>query len=1195
MADRAVVQGLLERIRDARDGQALPVVKDLFSYLGYEYLNTPLRPDDWPEGAKQALAPGQEPRTLFRSGEFQIFYVPLRDLRISVDERPVMSHLVTKTQYFLAVFSDPAALRWHLVNAKWDDTPQRRRLFRRISAAPGDRLRTASERLALIEAPEGISLLDLKDRHDKAFDVQEVTDIFYRDYERVFETVQGDLQRQTGDIIWTHDFALQFLNRLMFLYFIQRKRWLGEDQEFLGRFWKGYRASRRPKDTFVKEWLSVLFFEAFNKRFSHPAYLPKEIRDILQEAPYLNGGLFLPNQDEKYPFFVSDEIFSEVFSFLESHNFTIREDSPLDQEVAVDPEMLGRVYESLVNVSEEAKERGQAGIFYTPRTEIDLMCRLALVDYLANHLGESRKSLLYETVFSFDPEEREQADLALERENLWPDLDRLLRDVKVVDPACGSGSFLVGMLFVLSDLRKRANKVLGTYVTDYELKKEIIGESLYGVDVMRWAVDVAELRLWLQLVVESDLSLPERIIRPLLPHLSFKIRQGDSLVQEVGGINLSLRGIHEDIPAPLKGKLTRLKGEKRDFYENPLGQYQPSQKQAIEQKELSIFREMLDERAHRLSNRIKGLKQKLEARQADLEGRVVLGLEPGEAQRRKRELEEAELELAKVERARQTLRTAKDIPFVWDIAFAEVFFGTQEGFDIVIGNPPYVRQERIADPRQPKDQARVEEKREYKAKLARSVYAAFPAYFGYDPSKDSVAKKLEAKSDLYIYFYFHGLSLLNPKGSFCFITSNSWLDVGYGKDLQEFLLKHCHVKFVLDNQVKRSFARADINTIIVLFSAPDEKKEGGLEKTTRFVTFKVPFEQVLDPVIVEEIEEAKERLARPEFRVTPLLQKRLLEEGLEGPEEEEEGRRRSPGPLIKMARYIGNKWGGKYLRAPDIYFTILEKGKGKLVRLGDIAEVRRGFTTGANEFFYLDEERIKERGIEEEFLKPVIKTPRDYYSIIIPSRRGEYLLWCDRDKRALKGTNILEYIKWGETQGFDERPSCRGRRPWYALNGPTAPTMLWQSTFFERYLCYECPRGFVADKVFYAITACHLPTATKAFLNSSVVALFMEVEGYQLNHGGIFNTTEWLKRLPVLEGSYPGIGEAYQTLLKRDIRLIADELKEPDRRALDAAVFGILDLPESLLDDLYDEVCQRVHGRILKARRKPTERGRTGS
>ena len=291
------------------------------------------------------------------------------------------------------------------------------------------------------------------------------------------------------------------------------------------------------------------------------------------------------------------------------------------------------------------------------------------------------------------------------------------------------------------------------------------------------------------------------------------------------------------------------------------------------------------------------------------------------------------------------------------------------------------------------------------------MYQAFPRFFRYNPS-GTVSHKLDAKSDLYIYFYFHGLSLLNPKGAFCFITSNSWLDVGYGKDLQEFTLKHCYIKQIIDNQARRSFASADVNTVICLFSAPEEKRESGLERTARFVAFKSPFEGVLDAVIFEEVEEANERHPTPEHRIFPVSQGDLLKAGSD---------QTSP-----QAKYVGDKWS-KYLRAPDIYWTIIEKGEDKLVRLGDIAEVRRGFTTGANEFFYLDDRKIQEWGIEEEFLKLAIKSPRECRSLLIdPSQLKFNLFMCGADRADLAGTAALEYIEWGESEGFDQRPSCQG-------------------------------------------------------------------------------------------------------------------------------------------------------------------------
>jgi len=207
--------------------------------------------------------------------------------------------------------------------------------------------------------------------------------------------------------------------------------------------------------------------------------------------------------------------------------------------------------------------------------------------------------------------------------------------------------------------------------------------------------------------------------------------------------------------------------------------------------------------------------------------------------------------------------------------------------------------------------------------------------------------------------------------------------------------------------------------------------------------FKRPFDEGINTRNLLEIEKAKDIVKTDAYRVFPVKQETLLEDGWEYPEDSDVGANgRSPSQipqqkaLIKdkflTGKYEGNKWGGKYLRAPDIFFTILEKGKGKLVRLGDIAEVRRGFTTGCNEFFYLDNERIKEWGIEEEFLKPVIKSPRECKSILVKPEDLKYKVFvCHKDKKELKGTNALKYIEWGEKQGFHKRPSCCGRKRWW--------------------------------------------------------------------------------------------------------------------------------------------------------------------
>ncbi len=1173
-----------------------PLRKLFWTELNYDRQNDGIARQGWTDTAKNALA---DDPVLFATGgtddAFKVIYARLNSDRLLLTaERPVISKLLENHPYTLFVFSNRDQTDWHFVNVKYDaDDFDRRRLFRRITISPYEKLRTASERIAMLDLAsigpdtEALSPLEIQIRHEAAFDVEDVTKRFFEDYKRVFQVLQEDLAGQTADYRWAHDYALQFLNRCMFLYFIQRKRWLGEDTEFLRSFWESYQATREPTNSFVNRWLNVLFFEAFNNRFhGGHRHFPDHIREALALAPYLNGGLFRENTlDGAHDFQISDHRFKAIFDFLEKYNFTIAEDSPLDQEVAVDPEMIGKVYESLVNVSAEANERGDAGIFYTPRTEIDLMCRLALVDHLTNHLGQEHKPLLYEVLFAFHPDDKAEADGKLAAAQLWDPLDTHLKRLALVDPACGSGSFLVGMLHILDDLRDRINQGVGRLESSFDRKKGIIGQNLYGVDVMEWACHVAELRLWLALVIDAEFSREALHLQnePLLPHFSFNIRCGDSLVQEIGGMNLStLRDAFIGMPRALKGRITRLKNAKLQFFNNDANCPYRSEEE-LAQEELRLFRELIDTRTKNIEEQIERLRQQIDGpqeRQMRLDGTVEDNPD------RQLELQRQQIEtlteaLYRLEAARSALVRAGGVPFVWDIAFVEIFTGEKGGFDIVIGNPPYVRHESIADPKIPREQVTRENKKAYKAKLARSVYQAFPRFFRYRREKDitqdnpsaAVSHKLDAKSDLYIYFYFHGLSLLNPQGAFCFITSNSWLDVRYGKDLQEFTVKHCHIKQIIDNQARRSFASADVNTVICLFSSPDEKSELGLAQMARFVMFKTPFEGVLDAVLFEEVEEANERRNTPEHRIFPISQVALLGGGID------EG--------VPRTRYTGDKWGGKYLRAPDIYWTILEKGKDKLVRLGDIAEVRLGTLTGANQFFYFNDQRIQEWGIEEEFLKPVIKSPRECKSILIdPTQLKFKLFMCGADKANLLGTAALEYIEWGESEGFDQRPSCRSRARWYDLGEREYPDMLWSDAYNDRFGCFENVGNYFGDKRFFLIKFKEENLVTRAYLNSTIIPVLIETEGItNLGEGVIYTNVYWLKTLPILEERCveSEIYQCYETIKTREILPIFDEIQQPDRRALDTLIFDALNLTQGERDGVYEAVIHLVEARLQKA------------
>ena len=534
-------------------------------------------------------------------------------------ERALINKLIIDHPHSLFIFSNLSQNHWHFVNAvhERDEQAHRRRVLRRISVSPEDRLRTASERIACLDTVLakadlfGLDPFSLQKQHEEAFDVEAVTEEFFEDYKKIFTLLTNDLAVQTKDQVWAHDFALQFMNRLMFLYYIERKRWLGNDPDFLHNFWRAYRRAEQPKDSFVSHWLNLLFFNAFNKpkapAVASAAHIPEEFRSALLLAPWLNGGLFAENKlDTEHPYLICDNLIKDVFDFLDQYNFTISEDTPLDQEVAVDPVLIGKVYESLVNVSSETDENGDSGICYTPRIEIDLMSRLSLVDWLRNHLADVHYSVLYEFVFAFNPEDKAAADRRLTELNLWPVVNRLLRSVTVLDPACGSGSFLVGTLMILDDLLSRCAAVLGGDETSYERRKSIVASSLYGVDIMEWAVHVAELRLWLQLVIDTDLDENELRLRPLLPNLSFKVRKGDSLVQEIGGLNFSLRRAGGQLPAKIAGKITALKGDKLDYFNNKEDRRYKT-REDVEQAERVLFREIIEDEIIRKRKRLSEL------------------------------------------------------------------------------------------------------------------------------------------------------------------------------------------------------------------------------------------------------------------------------------------------------------------------------------------------------------------------------------------------------------------------------------------------------------------------------------------------------------------------------------------------------------------------------------------------------------
>jgi len=838
----------------------------------------------------------------------------------------------------------------------------------------------------------------------EAFSVEPVTDLFYDEFFVEFQKIVDEVKavNKIGDDEKVRDFVLLFTIRTIFIGFIQKKGWLGNDEKFLENFLEEYRTIS-GKDEFYRHWLRSLFFESLNsppgRKITYTA-LSEKFQTILQMAPYLNGGLFIekPGYDNQ-GWVIPDQVIYDFFEFLFSHSFTIDENSVHDTDLEVNPEFLGIIFERLVNK--------EGGAVYTQRTEVDLMCRLSLLKYLQKNLATKVSiSDLYELLFREISEEQKSGNLS-ERE--IKEILLLLEDVAICDPAVGSGAFLVGMLQVIdgiiSDLQQRLNLENGNA---FERKKLVIGRSLYGVEVKEWAVWICQLRLWLTLFVDAPDELKFSPV-PILPSLEFKVYQGDSLVQRIGSNLFPVRG-HIRICESVKHRIANLKKLKIDYYENRT----KLKSEIVRQEEIKIYKEILDAE---IENKRQGLWQ-LKSDQEPIDYLFDEHKPVGDkSDLKKDKIEFLEREIQELEEEKDLL--SKEKPLIWGIEFADVF-AEKGGFDIVIGNPPYVRQEVIADP-----SGKIKDKREYKKFLEEMVRMDFPKDF-------SKSSRIDARSDLYTYFYIRGLHLLNPKGIHTFICSNSWLDVGYGAWLQKFLLTRCRIEFIIDNLAKRSFKSADVNTIISIIHAPETKVDQ--KHLVKFIAFKKPFEEVIFTENLLDIENADKVCVNDIFRVYPISIEKLLEAGWEYLETDviprDKAAKQSQSvvavipakagtqSLLKdkflTGKYIGNKWGGKYLRAPEIFFKILEKGKDKLVRLWDIAGIE-GYIHGFNVGDKFHKANFIESMEDAEIIKLDINAPGvKKYGV---KKQGNSRKLADLLFPRMIGDRFLTLINYGEVYG----------------------------------------------------------------------------------------------------------------------------------------------------------------------------------
>ncbi|MBK9729011.1 MAG: N-6 DNA methylase [Saprospiraceae bacterium] len=594
----------------------------------------------------------------------------------------------------------------------------------------------------LIQKQQGniFQFLTLND-FEEAFSVEKLSKDFFNEYKKSYEDfvefITGKRYVKKGnkfvetvihpanfqlrnlfgnDEKQARDFCKRMMGRIVFLYFIQKKGWLavgqgkkwGEgNQDYLFDLFK----NSKHKDDFYSQELVPLFFKTLNNTASE-----KETNTL--RFPYLNGGLFDDSHDRKFnKLAMPTEIFENLFNTFNNFNFTIYEDAPDEHTVAVDPEMLGHIFENLL---EDNKDKGA---FYTPKEIVHYMCRESLKEYLiaSDELNIADNQTGKETINKIiQQQELSKEEIVFAEKNAFKIIDAL-EQVKICDPAIGSGAFPMGLLQEIFNAQIYLQELKGFKkgTTDAQIKKHIIEESIYGVDIDAGAVDIARLRFWLSLVVEETEPQP-------LPNLSFKIVCANTLIP-LGKIkNLDMGGTKE-----IADGLAQVR---HDYFNASM-----EEKTALETKFTSLQKKLLTTAKEWVSKDDAAVYQRL-------------------------------LEFSPFE----------DTSCTWFDAWW--MFGVNDGFDIVIGNPPYGAKLSADD-----------------KKLYYSIY-----------------KHQDYQLDTYLLFIEKSFQMMKPNAVNAFIIPNTWLINLKLEKFRKYIVDHNTILNIVHYH-KSVFENAVVDTQVVIF------------------------------------------------------------------------------------------------------------------------------------------------------------------------------------------------------------------------------------------------------------------------------------------------------------------------------------------------------------------------------------------
>lgn len=475
--------------------------------------------------------------------------------------------------------------------------------------------------------------------------------------------------------------------------------------------------------------------------------------------------------------------------------------------------------------------------------------------------------------------------------------------------------------------------------------------------------------------------------------------------------------------------------------------------------------------------------------------------------------------------------------------------------DSILMNPPYTRQEALGE--------------EYKENV-RDI-----ALSGFDDSTSSMS----SQAAFYVYFMTHATKFLEDDGRVGIIIQNSWMDALYGKDVQDFLLDNYRIEAIIGTQSDRMIKTADVNTVI-LFLERETKETKRDSNEVSFVQLKhspewfetnYGFKQVIDII------EQNDSILSEDMRIVSHSQSKLREE---------------------------NKWG-RFIRAPDVYFDQIAHQLAE--RLEDVADVSLGLTSGLNSFFYLEQSDIDEWDIEEEYVRPLVKSPKECHMYRITHEDlSKFVLDIQKDKVELEDTNVLDYIEHGEEEGVHERPFFKSKTKanWYKKQMQNASLLQPYNVNTRHFTCINEMDACVDKRLVCVDTKSNIePDFVFSYLNSTLGILVKELFGrVSLGEGALDNSVTDAQVMPVLdpdllgEGDMSRLKDAAEGLKDRAIMDIYEELGSTDpneisidevdehRRAVDIVLMeDVLSLSTKEQLQIYRGALQLVQDRMDKA------------